>query len=543
MQHRRKPASAAAPPAAKQPPARRPAARLSLAGLVVSVFLIATLLYSEDVVKAASGSSGSSSGSAATTAAAEVGASGRARSPDLRVLQEAAHQDVEADALHARQEAEEQEDPDRKEAQHEQQQPLALPVGVVPEEELVENTKRQQEEQTQKQPPPQAVADAAAAAIAGCDLYRGRWTFDAAGEQAPLYRESECEFLTEQVTCMRNGRRDDSYQKWRWQPDGCDLPRYDARLLLERLRNKRLMFVGDSLNRNQWESMVCLVQSVVPWGHKTLQKFVNNGSLNVFTAHDYNATVEFYWAPFLVESNSDDPQVHSIMDRVIAWRAIAKHAKNWKGVDYLVFNSYIWWLNTFEMKVMKGTSRRGHQQQQQQEKERWSKYALVDRPVAYREVLKTWAKWVDRHIDPNRTRVFFMGMSPNHITPWAWGNNGGIKCAMETQPISNNRTGRLDIGTDWRLHGVARGVLARYLRRVPVQFVDITGLSELRKDAHTSVHTLRQGKLLTPEQQADPKTYADCIHWCLPGLPDTWNHFLYAHIISPSPPSSSSQDH
>jgi hypothetical protein len=40
----------------------------------------------------------------------------------------------------------------------------------------------------------------------------------------------------------------------------------------------------------------------------------------------------------------------------------------------------------------------------------------VDRPVAYREVLKTWAKWVDRHIDPNRTTVFFMGMSPNHIT-------------------------------------------------------------------------------------------------------------------------------
>jgi hypothetical protein len=40
----------------------------------------------------------------------------------------------------------------------------------------------------------------------------------------------------------------------------------------------------------------------------------------------------------------------------------------------------------------------------------------VDRPVAYREVLKTWAKWVDRHVDPNRTTVFFMGMSPNHIT-------------------------------------------------------------------------------------------------------------------------------
>jgi hypothetical protein len=39
------------------------------------------------------------------------------------------------------------------------------------------------------------------------------------------------------------------------------------------------MFVGDSLNRNQWESMVCLVQSEAPWDKKTL---VKNGSLNVF---------------------------------------------------------------------------------------------------------------------------------------------------------------------------------------------------------------------------------------------------------------------
>ena len=43
-----------------------------------------------------------------------------------------------------------------------------------------------------------------------------------------------------------------------------------------------------------------------------------------------------------------------------------------------------------------------------------TEYEEVDRPVAYSEVLKTWAKWVDRHVDPGRTKVFFMGMSPNH---------------------------------------------------------------------------------------------------------------------------------
>nr|CAD1841917.1 unnamed protein product [Ananas comosus var. bracteatus] len=101
---------------------------------------------------------------------------------------------------------------------------------------------------------------------------------------------------------------------------------------------------------------------------------------------------------------------------------------------------------------------------------------------------------------------------------------------METVPVMN-RTTPLDVGTDWRLFTVADEVI-RSMKKVPVHFVNITALSELRKDAHTSVHTLRQGKLLTPEQQADPATYADCIHWCLPGLPDIWNEFLFARIVS-----------
>ncbi|XP_078160042.1 xylan O-acetyltransferase 6-like [Carex rostrata] len=350
-----------------------------------------------------------------------------------------------------------------------------------------------------------------------CDLYDGQWVYDSVN--FPIYKESECEFLTEQVTCMRNGRKDDSYQKWRWQPHGCNLPRFDARLLLERLRGKRLMFVGDSLNRNQWESMVCLVQSVIPPGKKSLTKFVNGGSLNVFRAEEYNATVEFYWAPFLVESNSDDPKVHSIQHRVIMPKSIKKHAINWVGVDYLVFNTYIWWLNNMNMNILRGSFSRGS-----------TKYIKVDRPVAYRRVMHTWARWVERNINPSKTTVFFMGMSPNHITPEAWGNTGGIKCAMETMPVQN-WTQPLEVGTDWRLYWEAKETV-RMMRRVPVHYVNITGLSEFRKDAHTSVHTLRQGKLLTKEQQTDPQTYADCIHWCLPGLPDMWNLFLYARIVS-----------
>ncbi|KAH0676538.1 hypothetical protein KY285_024339 [Solanum tuberosum] len=292
---------------------------------------------------------------------------------------------------------------------------------------------------------------------------------------------------------------------------------FRARLLLEKLRNKRLMFVGDSLNRNQWESMICLLQSGVPFSWKKYKKI---GHLSVFMIEEYNATVEFYWAPYLVESNSDDPAVHSILTRLIMPESIEKHGNNWKNVDYLIFNTYVWWMNGGTMKVLRGSFDEGS-----------TEYDEVDRTIAYTRVLTTWSQWVQNNVDPKRTRVFFMSMSPMHIKSMDWNNPNGIKCAKETTPVLNMSM-PLNVGTDKRLFAIASNVTKSM--KFPVCFMNITRISEYRKDAHTSLYTIRQGKKLTPEQQADPAMYADCIHWCLPGLPDTWNELLYTHIMSTS---------
>jgi len=275
-----------------------------------------------------------------------------------------------------------------------------------------------------------------------------------------------------------------------------------------------MLYVGDSLNRGQYVSMVCLLHSLLPENAKSME---TNGSLTIFTAKDYNATIEFYWAPFLLESNSDDAVIHRISDRMVRKGSINKHGKHWKGADILVFNTYLWWMTGLHFKILQGSF-----------DDEVKDTVEVPTEDAYRMGMKSMLRWVRKNMDPKKTRVFFTSMSPSHQKSIDWGGEPNGNCYNQTTMIEDPNYW----GSDSRktIMQVIGEVFSK--SKVPISFLNITQLSSYRKDAHTSIYK-QQWSPLTAEQLANPASYADCVHWCLPGLQDTWNELLFAKLFYP----------
>ncbi|KAM0050777.1 putative PMR5 domain, PC-Esterase [Helianthus debilis subsp. tardiflorus] len=124
-----------------------------------------------------------------------------------------------------------------------------------------------------------------------CDLFSGRWVHDNKSHY-PLYEEHECPYLDESYACQTCGRKDFKYQQWRWQPHDCDFPRFDGKAIVERLRGKRLMFVGDSLVRNQWNSMICMLYTSIPGVKRIGGELIGSLRTFRFTVRSYVMVVE-----------------------------------------------------------------------------------------------------------------------------------------------------------------------------------------------------------------------------------------------------------
>ncbi|RCV20777.1 hypothetical protein SETIT_4G085000v2 [Setaria italica] len=344
--------------------------------------------------------------------------------------------------------------------------------------------------------------------VASCDMFHGHWVRD---DSYPLYPEGSCPHIDEPFDCYLNGRRDLAYQKLRWQPSGCSIPRLNPTDMLERLRGKRLVFIGDSLNRNMWESLVCILRNSVKDKRKVFEasgrrEFKTEGSYS-FLFTDYNCSVEFFRSPFLVrewEMKVSDGK----KKETLRLDLVEQSSPKYKDADFLIFNTGHWW--THEKTAL-------GKDYYQEGNHVYSELNVVD---AFHKALLTWSKWIDANVNPKKTTVLFRGYSASHFSGGQW--NSGGSCDKESEPITNEQY----LSTYPPKMSILEDVIHKM--KTPVVYLNITRMTDYRKDAHPSIYRKQN---LTDEERRSPERYQDCSHWCLPGVPDSWNELLYAQLL------------
>ncbi|MCO5614592.1 hypothetical protein L7F22_068875 [Adiantum nelumboides] len=310
------------------------------------------------------------------------------------------------------------------------------------------------------------------------------------------------------------------------------------------MANRTIAFIGDSLGRQQFQSLMCLLthgnddyDNVLDVGAQYgFPPYVKANKLNntktirpsswAYRFENTKTTILFSWSPTLchIESLPTTNGSHDAstfitkeLDNRNRTPEAAIHVdrpptflfSNLDKLDVIILNTGPHWsLNKFT-------------------KNRWKPH-INQKPLAINITMQsvntllnlTISKlkdWLDRQakMGTSTATIFYRTSSPHHFFGGEW--NSGGRCDnihykfMNSQGMQNlSKHSNLDVGGS---------VLGQH--NTSIKLLNITWLSQLRDEAHVSSYSLKA-----------KNGTQDCLHWCLPGVPDTWNQILYAHLLN-----------
>lgn len=275
------------------------------------------------------------------------------------------------------------------------------------------------------------------------------------------------------------------------------------------MQDKTVALIGDSLGRQQFQSLMCMITGgkqrpdVIDVGREYGLVKARHAMRPDGWAYRFpktNTTILYYWSASLCELeplNINDPATHYAMhlDRPAAFLHRYLHR-----FDILVINTGHHWnrgklrANRWDMHVggLPNTNKK-----------------LADIGGAKNFTIYSVVKWLGSQLPKHpHLKAFYRTISPRHFFHGDW-NSGGT--CDNTTPLAGEKEVLQDGSSDLIAEGAVKGT--------GVKLLDITAVSALRDEGHISRYSIKA----TPGVQ-------DCLHWCLPGIPDTWNEILLAQV-------------
>ncbi|KAL6605884.1 hypothetical protein ACP70R_041537 [Stipagrostis hirtigluma subsp. patula] len=358
-----------------------------------------------------------------------------------------------------------------------------------------------------------------------CDVSVGKWVREPNG---PIYTNLTCPTLPKTKNCQKYGK-DPGHLYWRWRPDGCDLPRFAPERFLDVVRGKRLAFIGDSLARNQMESLLCLLSQAETPADVYADAYDRFRTWH-FPAHNF--TLMAMWTEFFVHAvpvvGDDGKPVGAFyknLDRLDTnWtmpgmdihldRMNANWTRRLPGLDYAVVSGGNWF---FRVNYLWEGGRRVACVNCRDAN-------LTDVGVAHavRRVVRAALEAIAGCRECKSGLVTLLRTySPDHFEHGTW-FRGGV--CNRTRPLEEGEVAMDSVA--WELRRVQREEVSRARETTAAaagskrfEELDVTKAMMYRADGH-------------PGRHHDKRRFTnDCLHWCLPGPVDMWNDMLLQRLM------------
>ncbi|GAB2285068.1 hypothetical protein Dimus_019523 [Dionaea muscipula] len=367
----------------------------------------------------------------------------------------------------------------------------------------------------------------------GCNLFKGEWVFDP--QFSPLYTNSSCKTIPLSKNCFLNGRQDMEFLQWRWKPEKCELPRFEAKTFFTILTGKKMAFIGDSVARNQVESLLCLLAQHEEEPPVDVFKDAKDRSRTWYFP-TYNFTLFMLWTKFLVAANERgiNGSPTGIFDL-----QLDKVDENWANklppqLDYVVMSDSQWFYRKnylYQGGRMIGCIYCGSDDESSNITEHGVEFAIGGALRSALSHINGIGACKEYYCSATHIAVTLVRtISPSHFENGTWKTGGSCN---RTRPMAAMAAmvGRRKRGEYWaavreaqleeverarRENGEGKGKKIRY------EVLDVTWAMMLRPDGHPGSHWRPKQKKLG---------YNDCVHWCMPGPIDTWNNLLLATIL------------